>query len=244
MINFSTAYPSPNFNDRTAAISAIVIHYTDMENAKAALERLCDPAAEVSCHYLIDYDGSLYQLVAEDKRAWHAGRSYWQARENVNDFSIGIELVNPGTDFVLHPFTKKQMSCGAELCAQLIAEYQIHPSCIIGHSDIAPDRKIDPGEYFDWGYLAERGIGLLPDASQVKLKDNLILCHNGEQGERVLKLQQDLQRYGYKIKITGQFDAELEKVVVAFKRHFYRDNMSVNWDSKAEAILAGLLLSL
>lgn len=160
-------YPSPNFNERPngTVIDTIVIHYTDMETADLSLKRLCDLEAKVSSHYLIDIDGTIYQLVADEKRAWHAGVSQWKERESVNDFSIGIELQNPGyhSYFVKYgrwdPYPLPLMEALVELLKDLTSKYNIDPSNVVGHNDIAPDRKIDPGPHFDWKWLAEKGLG-------------------------------------------------------------------------------------
>ena len=154
--------PSPNFNDRpsSAVVDTVVIHYTDMENAIISLERLCDPKTEVSAHYLIDTDGLIYQLVDEGKRAWHAGVSCWNEKDNVNNFSIGIELQNHGYNyFLLHKewplYPLAQMQALVLLLTALEKRHSIE--YILGHSDVSPGRKQDPGPHFDWKWLAERG---------------------------------------------------------------------------------------
>ncbi len=149
-------YPSPNFGPRREGLlpELIVIHYTAMDSAEAALQRLCDPAAEVSAHYLIAADGRLWQLVAEAQRAWHAGAGAWAGRGDVNSRSIGIELDNRGT----HPFSEPQMQVLEALLAQIMQRWRIAPEAVIGHSDMAPGRKWDPGPRFDWPRLAKRGL--------------------------------------------------------------------------------------
>lgn len=150
------SYQSPNFNDRCCDIDDIhyiVIHYTGMKTAQDALERLCDPASEVSAHYFIDEDGSLYQLVSDEKRAWHAGKGIWQGITDMNRHSIGIELVNPGHEFGYRDFTTAQYDVLVPLCCRLMQKYGIPMNNIIGHSDYAPKRKKDPGERFDWELL-------------------------------------------------------------------------------------------
>ncbi len=158
--------PSPNFGPRPApaAIDMLILHYTGMNSARAALRRLCDPAARVSAHYLIDEDGALYRLVDEAMRAWHAGESAWRGDTNINDRSIGIELVNPGHEFGYRRFPEPQMAALIDLCRDTLARHPIPPANILGHSDVAPLRKQDPGELFDWGRLADSGIGLWPAA--------------------------------------------------------------------------------
>ncbi|MEM9969734.1 MAG: N-acetylmuramoyl-L-alanine amidase [Pseudomonadota bacterium] len=156
-----TDRPSPNFGARADGHtpSLIVLHYTAMESAEAALERLCDEAAEVSAHYLIAKDGTVYCLVDEDKRAWHAGAGLWAGHGDINSRSIGIELDNDGTT----AFPEVQMEALEELLADVMERHGIEPKSVIGHSDMAPDRKIDPGRLFDWQWLAARGLSVWPD---------------------------------------------------------------------------------
>lgn len=157
-----TPHPSPNFGDRRggALPSLIVLHYTAMPTAQLALERLCDPAAEVSAHYLIDERGEVYALVPEEKRAWHAGAGCWGPIEDVNSHSIGIELANDGAQ----PFPQAQMQTLEGLLADVMDRWQIAPEGVIGHSDMAPDRKFDPGRRFDWRRLARLGLSIWPNA--------------------------------------------------------------------------------
>ena len=146
------AHPSPNFGDRRGcdAPDMIVIHYTGMATAQAALDRLCDPGPEVSCHYLIDENGGIYQLVDDACRAWHAGRSYWQGQTDINSRSIGIELANPGPLVGSPPFAARQMDALAQMLEKLCARWGIAADCVLGHADVAPGRKADPGAKFDW----------------------------------------------------------------------------------------------
>lgn len=155
------AHPSPNFGPRRDGLrpSLIVLHYTAMQTARAALERLCDPVAEVSAHYLICEQGQIYSLVAEDMRAWHAGAGRWQGQGDINSRSIGIELANCGT----HPFAHAQISALETLLHGIVTRWGIPPSGVIGHSDMAPGRKIDPGPRFDWQRLARQGLSVWPD---------------------------------------------------------------------------------
>lgn len=158
-------HPSPNHDARPvdAAIEMLVLHYTGMRNRDAALARLCDPEAKVSAHYLIDEDGTIVTLVPEARRAWHAGVSFWRGRRDVNGCSIGIELVNPGHEFGYRPFAEAQMAALEALAAELLARHPIPAVGVVGHSDVAPTRKTDPGELFDWRRLATKGIGLWPE---------------------------------------------------------------------------------
>ena len=156
--------PSPNFGPRPAGVDILLLHYTGMPDAEAALARLSDPASQVSCHWLIDEDGTVHRLVAEEMRAWHAGKSFWAGERDINSRSIGIELVNPGHEWGYRPFQAAQMAALADLAAGILARHPIPPTRVLAHSDVAPARKQDPGELFDWTWLARRGIGLWPAA--------------------------------------------------------------------------------
>ena len=155
---------SPNFDDRPQGtiIDTVVLHYTDMPSASVSLQRLCDPVYKVSSHYLIDQDGTIYQLVAEEKRAWHAGESIWQGRPRVNDFSIGIELQNPGHIHFLEtgswqPYPDAQLDALLTLLKDIASRHPLITQNTVGHCDVAPTRKIDPGPHFDWEWLARKG---------------------------------------------------------------------------------------
>lgn len=156
--------PSPNFNDRKANhVDMIIMHYTGMKTAEDALNRMCDPESEVSAHYMIDEDGTVYVLVEEDKRAWHAGVSYWEGRNDINSHSIGIELVNPGHEWGYREFPNIQIQALIELCHDIFKRHPIKPEYVLGHEDVAPTRKQDPGELFPWRELAlEHNIGVWP----------------------------------------------------------------------------------
>jgi N-acetylmuramoyl-L-alanine amidase len=155
--------PSPNFDDRgNAPVTMLVLHYTGMESADAALQRLTDAEAKVSSHYMLAEDGTCFRLVPEEKRAWHAGRSYWRGTTNVNAASIGIEIVNPGHELGYRPFTDAQMDVLLPLVAEIVRRHGIEPAMVVGHSDIAPTRKVDPGELFDWPLLARHRLALGP----------------------------------------------------------------------------------
>ena len=153
--------PSPNFGDRKGGVSVelIVLHYTAMSDADAALTRLCDPKCEVSCHYLIDREGALHRLVDEDKRAWHAGEGAWAGRDDVNSRSLGIELDNDG----VAPFTEPLMTTLEALLTEILERHNLPAKAVIGHSDMAPDRKGDPGRMFDWHRLADKGLSVWPE---------------------------------------------------------------------------------
>ncbi len=163
-------FASPNFNQRALPVSMLVLHYTGMKTAGDALNRLCDPKAKVSAHYVVDESGKVFQLVAEEKRAWHAGLSYWRGITDVNSASIGVEIVNGGHDFALPPFPAAQISSVKALCKDIISRHSILPVNIVGHNEIALSRKLDPGEKFPWQALAEAGIGLWPERTSLRRK--------------------------------------------------------------------------
>lgn len=160
--------PSPNHGHRGARprVDMLVLHYTGMQSAAMALDRLCEPAARVSAHYLVDEDGAVWRLVPEIRRAYHAGLSCWQGERDLNLVSIGIEIVNPGHEWGYRPFPAEQMTAVEWLCRDVLSRHPIPPDRIVGHSDIAPERKTDPGELFDWPRLARGGIGIWPVPGQ------------------------------------------------------------------------------
>ena len=214
---------SPNFDDRPEGIPVdmLVLHYTGMPSAKAALERLCDPAAKVSAHYMIDEDGTVHALVAEDKRAWHAGVACWRGETDVNGRSVGIELVNPGHEFGYRPFPEAQMAALVELAGDILSRHPMPPGNVVGHADVAPARKQDPGELFDWQGLAAAGIGLWPEAS-VKTKEA-----PGDAANL-------LARYGYDI-------SDPAAAVIAFQRHFRPGRIDGAADAETVSLLQALL---
>lgn len=220
-------YPSPNFDERPkdAKISLIILHYTEMNPAQKALDRLTNPTSKVSAHYLIEQDGQIYQLVEDKHRAWHAGISAWQDQENINDISIGIELDHPG-HISSAPYPKVLMISLLKLIKFLCVKHKINKKQIWGHSDIAPDRKIDPGEFFDWSFLAQYGFGMWFEDQNV---NGLVV----DEKQAIVWLQQ----IGYKI----EYFQSLEPVVKAFQRHFYPENVTGALDLKTYCRL-GLLI--
>lgn len=155
--------PSPNFNERKASpLDMLIIHYTGMKSGEEALQRMCDPDAEVSAHYMIEEDGRIYQLVEEGMRAWHAGKSYWDGRNDINSHSIGIELVNPGHEWGYRDFSEIQISRLIELIQDIKTRHAIRAEYVLGHSDVAPERKLDPGELFPWDRLVEKRLAIRP----------------------------------------------------------------------------------
>jgi len=238
------AAPSPNFNDRKFPVDMLVLHYTGMETGQAALDRMTDPAAEVSAHYMIWEDGRIAQLVGEDKRAWHAGVSSWQGGDDLNSRSIGIEIVNGGHDWplsdgTLPPFPKAQIAAVIELCQGILTRWDIPQSRIVGHSDIAPLRKDDPGEHFPWATLAAAGIGFIP-APPPHGTLNLIGRGLGptDKGPAVERLQNSLAAIGYGIDITGRYDEMTQKTVTAFQRRWVQARVSGDADLTTLATIA------
>jgi N-acetylmuramoyl-L-alanine amidase len=216
--------PSPNFDARTTPISMIVLHYTGMPDAAGAIQRLTDPAAKVSSHYLIAEDGQVMRLVAEQNRAWHAGKSHWRQIDDVNSASIGIEIVNPGHEFGYRAFPDAQIDALIPLMAEIQARYGITRGNIVGHSDIAPTRKQDPGELFPWSRLARHRLAL-PRPTK-----NLIDPNWTDAGFLLA-----LERFGYDV-------SDRLAAVVAFQRRFRPELMDGTIDGECRALLLALLL--
>lgn len=211
--------PSPNFNDRPQppVIDILVLHYTGMESGEAAIQQLCSPAAKVSSHYVVDEGGHVLRLVDEDKRAWHAGVSSWAGITDLNGRSIGIEIVNGGHDGGSPPYPDVQMAALEQLCLEIMSRHPIVPRSVVAHSDIAPGRKADPGEWFDWARLARAGVGVWVEP--VALMDGPVL-QLGDRGDPVSELQFRLANYGYGVEVLGVYDEKTKAVVEAFQRHF------------------------
>ncbi len=248
-------FRSPNFDHRPAgaSIDFIILHYTDMET-NAALQKLCDKDAKVSCHYFIGHDGVVLQLVDDKMRSWHAGVSYFKGASGLNDCSIGIEIDNLG----FGPFTEVQMESCVSLCKSLVEKYNINPRNVIGHSDIAPARKLDPGLYFDWERLGCAGLGIVAGVVEYSCTNH---CHHSEVGDdrtidakKIINLQKRLASLGYQIESTGLLDAQTNAVIRAFQAHFcqktllakgidfYRNMSSqYSWDDESEGVLKNLL---
>ncbi len=208
---------SPNQRDRPAgvAVDTLILHYTGMRTGEAAIARLCDPAAEVSSHYVIEEDGRLFRLVAEHRRAAHAGLSSWQGRELLNDSSIGIEIVNPGHEWGYRPFPAAQIETLRRLCRDIFTRHPISPARVLGHSDIAPDRKQDPGELFPWRQLAADGIGIWPeDVADLGTGAPVL----DAAGLRPVRLE--LRTVGFAPETEGGMDDRLATVLRAFQRHW------------------------
>ncbi|WP_374990366.1 N-acetylmuramoyl-L-alanine amidase [Sphingosinicella sp. LHD-64] len=215
---------SPNFDERDRPISVIVLHYTGMESAEAAIERLCDPEARVSCHYLVDEDGRVLRMVPEDKCAWHAGKSYWRGVTALNGCSIGIEIVNPGHEFGYRPFPEAQIEALIPLVSDIKDRHGVTRGNIVGHSDIAPARKQDPGELFPWGRLARLRLALPRPTKN-------LMDPNWTDGGFLLALE----RFGYDV-------ADPLAATVAFQRRFRPELIDGTIDGECRALLLALLL--
>lgn len=239
-------HPSPNHGPRVGGPpDMLLLHYTGMPDAAGALRRLCDPAAEVSAHYLIDEDGTIYRLVAEDRRAWHAGRAYWRGETDINSRSIGIELVNPGHEWGYRPFPRAQMTALTALAQDICSRHTIQPLRVLGHSDVAPGRKQDPGELFEWKALADAGIGIWP----APRPDDHRPADLGE--VRLL-----LGRLGYEAAVSEAphgisweekrafgilWDEKAEMALVAFQRHWCPSSLGRGADEPSVAALRALI---
>ena len=231
--------PSPNFGDRRGkTVDTLIIHYTGLSSGGQALAHLCNPASEVSCHYFVWEDGLVDQLVAERDRAWHAGRSFWHGETDMNAVSIGIELVNPGHRGGYLPYPAAQMEAAIALCGDIRARHAIPPERVLAHSDIAPERKIDPGEWFPWRTFAAAGLGRW--IAPAPLVDGPVFQY-GDEGEEILALQADLRALGFASPRSGVFCAETETIVTAFQRHHRPARVDGRADSSTRTTLQLLL---
>jgi N-acetylmuramoyl-L-alanine amidase len=219
-----TSCPSPNFDERQLPVSMIVLHYTGMPDAEGALNRLRSPDAKVSAHYLVAEAGEVFQLVDEEKRAWHSGRSYWRGITDVNSASVGIEIVNPGHEFGYRPFPDEQIASVIPLVADIKERHGIGRGNVVGHSDVAPARKEDPGELFPWWALAKRRLAL-PSPSR-----DLMDPYWTDAGFLLA-----LERFGYEV-------TDAQKAVIAFQRRFRPDLIDGIIDGECRAKLLALLL--
>ncbi|MCC0017074.1 MAG: N-acetylmuramoyl-L-alanine amidase [Rhodobiaceae bacterium] len=215
--------PSPNHGERREGpVDMLVLHYTGMERAQAAHDWLCDPKSEVSSHYFVYENGDICQLVAEDRRAWHAGAAAWGGVSDINSRSIGIEIANPGHAYGYPDFPAVQMEAVTALCADICARLAIAPRLVLAHSDVAPARKIDPGEKFDWALLARHGIGhwVVPAPARGGR-----FFQQGDSGQPVEALQAMLALYGYGVEVSGIYDTTTQQAVSAFQRHFRQEKV-------------------
>ncbi len=211
--------PSPNHGERVGveAPDMIILHYTGMETAAAALDWLCREESQVSSHYFVHEDGRVDQLVAENRRAWHAGKSIWKGETDINSRSIGIEIANAGHPGGLPDFPPEQIVAVVELCRNCGERWSIAPERVLAHSDVAPIRKVDPGEKFPWATLAAGGVGHWVAPAAI---GGGRFFQRGDQGQPVEAVQSMLSLYGYGIEVTGVFCEKTEGAVAAFQRHF------------------------
>jgi N-acetylmuramoyl-L-alanine amidase len=235
--------PSPNFEERREgyAPSILLLHYTGMASAEAAICWLAAPESRVSCHYVIDESGRITQMVPESARAWHAGASCWRGEHDINSCSIGIEIQNPGHEAGYPDFPDAQMRGVETLCRDIIARHAIPSHRVLAHSDVAPRRKIDPGEKFPWPRLAAAGVGHWVEPAPLAHYDTLEV---GAQGTAVMRLQRQLRAYGYWIEATGEYDEHTGIVVAAFQRHFRPALVDGRSDRSTVETLDALLASL
>lgn len=235
--------PSPNFGPRLGvdAPDMIILHYTGMVSGQAAEDWLCAPESEVSSHYLVHEDGSIVQMVAEKDRAWHAGRSFWAGETDINSHSVGIEIVNPGHILGYCEFPPVQIAQVISLCRDIATRYNMPASRILAHSDVAPGRKIDPGEKFPWALLNTFGLGhfVEPDAPSQPIDENSPLYR-----ELAHDLAQMLTDYGFQLQGSGADKAQFEVVVAAFQRHFRPARVDGQMDVSTVETLRRLLASL
>jgi N-acetylmuramoyl-L-alanine amidase len=215
----SDIIPSANFGDRNKGRlpDMIVLHYTGMPDVDSAITQLCTAGTEVSAHYVVLEDGRIVQCVPEAKRAWHAGVASWGGEDDINSCSIGVEIVNRGHDWGYPDFPPRQIAAVIALCRGIILRRDVPSHRVLGHSDVAPSRKKDPGEKFPWHSLANSGVGHWAQPAPIVRGEALKL---GAISEEVGHLQQALAKYGYAVPINGKYDGPTMEVVAAFQRHF------------------------
>jgi N-acetylmuramoyl-L-alanine amidase len=234
---------SPNFGPRREGFrpEIILLHYTGMTTGAGAEDWLCNPASEVSSHYLVHEDGRIVQMVRESDRAWHAGQSSWRGVTDINSQSIGIEVVNPGPLAGHPPFPPRQIAAVISLCQGIVARHRIRPEMVLGHSDVAPGRKIDPGERFPWRALARAGVGHFVAPARHRRGAAL---QPGDEGQEVTRLQAMLASYGYGLETGGTYDGATKTVVSAFQLHFRPKKVDGIADRATRETLQRLLAAL
>jgi N-acetylmuramoyl-L-alanine amidase len=233
--------PSPNHSERKNGMSPdmILLHYTGMRDNEAALRQLCTPQAEVSAHYVVMQDGYIVQLVAEARRAWHAGVSSWAGETDVNSCAIGIEIANPGHDHGYPDFPKRQIAAVTALCRSIMTRHQVTADRVLAHSDVAPTRKQDPGEKFPWKVLADSGIGLWVKPELLSADGPIFVL--GETNPTIEEMQRLLAKYGYGVSVNGYLDGTTRDAVAAFQRHFRPARIDGVIDGSTMATLKTLL---
>ena len=233
--------PSPNHGERKDGRhpDMIVLHYTGMADAEAALELLKARGSEVSAHYFVFEDGRIVQLVQESRRAWHAGKAYWAGETDINSCSIGIEIANPGHDYGYPAFPKRQIAAVTALCRSIQTRNTIAPVRVLAHSDVAPARKQDPGEKFPWRTLYESGVGHWVKPAPIMNFGQILTP--GDRGDAVASLQKSLGEYGYGIEVNAEYDSTTREVVAAFQRHFRPERVDGIADASTRSTLQDLL---
>ena len=230
--------PSPNHDERMLPADILLLHYTGMTSTAGAIKRLCDRAAKVSSHYVVEECGNVVQLVPEARRAWHAGLASWEGVSDINSRSIGIEIANPGHSYGYPDFPEAQIIAVIALCRDIVARRRIRAERVLAHSDVAPQRKSDPGEKFPWARLHRAGVGAWVASLPVRPDSGLA---PGNRGPEVAELQAALRHYGYGIEATGVYDDLTEAVVTAFQRHFRTDCIDGRADQSTIETLRALL---
>ena len=233
--------PSPNHGERRDGVrpDMIVLHYTGMLDAAAALDLLCSPGSQVSAHYLVFEDGRIIQMVEESRRAWHAGTSFWAGETDVNSCSIGIEIANPGHAYGYPDFPTRQIAAVIALCRSIQARHTIPSARVVAHSDVAPARKQDPGEKFPWRTLYDSGVGDWVKPTAIAEGGTSLAL--GDRGDAVTALQEELSKYGYGLTVNGAYDSATQAVVNAFQRHFRPARIDGIADESTRATLRDLL---
>jgi N-acetylmuramoyl-L-alanine amidase len=235
-------FPSPNHGERVSGpIDILLLHYTGMPDDAQALAWLRNPQSKVSSHYFVHADGRVLRLVPEDRRAWHAGASIWGGEGDINSRSIGIEIANAGHPGGLPEYPDAQIEAVIALCQGILGRHPIPPHRVLGHSDVAPGRKVDPGERFPWDRLAAAGVGHFVEPTPIAEGSAL---KRGDAGARVEALQRLLALYGYGIEVSGEFDQRTQDVVEAFQRHFRPVQVDGLADRSTIETLQNLLTSL
>ena len=239
----SDVLASPNYGERNngRSVDMIVLHYTGMPDVEGALARLCTDGTDVSAHYIVLEDGRIVQSVPESKRAWHAGQAIWAGETDINSCSIGIEIINRGHDWGYPDFPARQIAAVTALCRGIILRHRLPLQRVLGHSDVAPARKKDPGEKFPWHSLANSGVGIWVPPAPIMRGEALKL---GAAGDAVKALQDGLLRYGYGVSTQGEFDTSTMEAVTAFQRHFRPERVDGVADPSTLMTLQALLASL
>ncbi len=237
----SRVHASPNVEPRAGGMtpSILLLHYTGMTCCEKAIDWLSRPESKVSCHYVIDEAGAITQMVAENKRAWHAGRSIWAGETDVNSASIGIEIHNPGHDDGYPDFPAAQMQAVMELSRDIVQRNSIEPRHVLAHSDVAPGRKIDPGEKFDWAWLAANGVGHWVEPAGVGPLIGAV--SHLQNTDDIARAQRLLGQYGYGIEVSGRNDKASRTIVSAFQRHFRPARFDGLIDASTVATVEALL---